>query len=37
MLLPVSEGGFNFKTTNINDLLKVYGLKSMSDTAPSGK
>lgn len=30
MLLPVSEGGINLKTTDINDLLKVYGLKSMA-------
>jgi regulator of protease activity HflC (stomatin/prohibitin superfamily) len=29
-LLPVSEGGINLKTTDINDLLKVYGLQSMA-------
>ncbi len=44
MLLPVSEGGINLKTTDINDLLRVYGLRSMSKTAtgkpaaaPTGK
>jgi len=29
-LLPVSEGGINLKTTDINDLLKVYGLQGMA-------
>ena len=29
-LLPVSEGGINLKTTDINDLLKVYGLKGIA-------
>lgn len=33
-LLPVSEGGINLKTTDINDLLKIYGLKSMAQKAP---
>ncbi|MDF1536375.1 MAG: SPFH domain-containing protein [bacterium] len=32
-LLPVSEGGINLKTTDINDLLKVYGLQSMAKRA----
>ena len=29
-LLPVSEGGVNLKTTDINDLLEVYGIRSMA-------
>ncbi len=33
-LLPVSEGGINLKTTDINDLLKVYGLQNMARKAP---
>jgi regulator of protease activity HflC (stomatin/prohibitin superfamily) len=33
LLLPVSEGGVNLKTTDINDLLKVYGVKSLSSGA----
>jgi len=33
-LLPISEGGINLKTTDINDLLKVYGLQNMSRKAP---
>jgi regulator of protease activity HflC (stomatin/prohibitin superfamily) len=32
-LLPVSEGGINLKTTDINDLLKVYGLKGMAQSS----
>jgi regulator of protease activity HflC (stomatin/prohibitin superfamily) len=32
-LLPISEGGINLKTTDINDLLKVYGLQSMAQRA----
>jgi regulator of protease activity HflC (stomatin/prohibitin superfamily) len=32
-LLPISEGGINLKTTDINDLLKVYGLQSMARAA----
>jgi regulator of protease activity HflC (stomatin/prohibitin superfamily) len=34
-LLPVSEGGINLKTTDINDLLKVYGLQNMARRAPA--
>jgi regulator of protease activity HflC (stomatin/prohibitin superfamily) len=34
-LLPVSEGGINLKTTDINDLLKVYGLKGMAQKTPA--
>lgn len=29
-LLPVSEGGMNLKTTNINDLIGTMGIKKMS-------
>jgi len=29
-LLPVSEGGMNLKTTNINDLITTMGVKSLS-------
>jgi hypothetical protein len=29
-LLPVSEGGINLKTADINDLLKVYGLQGIA-------
>lgn len=32
LLLPVSEGGMNLKTTNINQLIETYGLKSLSGT-----
>jgi regulator of protease activity HflC (stomatin/prohibitin superfamily) len=31
MLLPVSEGGMNLKTTNINELIDTYGIKAMSE------
>ncbi len=30
-LLPVSEGGMNLKTTNINDLINAMGIKHLSD------
>lgn len=30
ILLPVSEGGMNLKTTDINDLIDVMGVKAMS-------
>lgn len=30
ILLPVSEGGMNLKTTNINDLINTVGVKSLS-------
>jgi regulator of protease activity HflC (stomatin/prohibitin superfamily) len=30
ILLPMSEGGMNLKTTNINDLINVLGVKSLS-------
>jgi len=29
VVLPVSEGGMNLKTTNINDLIKIMGMKSL--------
>jgi hypothetical protein len=29
-LLPVSEGGMNLKTTDINRLIKTLGVKSLS-------
>ncbi|MCB2180544.1 MAG: prohibitin family protein [Desulfobulbaceae bacterium] len=31
MLLPVSEGGMNLKTTNINGLIETLGVKALSD------
>jgi len=31
MLLPVSEGGMNLKTTDINRLIETLGVKSLSD------
>ncbi len=30
ILLPVSEGGMNLKTTNINDLINTMGIKKLS-------
>jgi hypothetical protein len=30
LLLPVSEGGMNLKTTDINALLNTMGVKSLS-------
>ena len=30
-LLPVSEGGMNLKTTNINDLINTMGIRKLSD------
>lgn len=35
ILLPVSEGGMNLKTTNINDLISTMGVKALA--APAGK
>ncbi len=37
VLLPVSEGGMNLKTTDINALLNTMGLKSMANKAAMGK
>lgn len=31
-LLPVSEGGMNLKTTNINGLIETMGVKALSET-----
>lgn len=36
ILLPVSEGGMNLKTTNINDLINTVGLKNLSSQQPLG-
>ena len=30
ILLPLSAGGMNLKTTNVNDLINVYGIKALS-------
>ena len=30
ILLPVSEGGMNLKTTNINKIIDTMGLRSLS-------
>jgi hypothetical protein len=30
ILLPVSEGGMNLKTTNINELIQTMGVKSLA-------
>jgi len=32
MLLPVSEGGMNLKTTDINQLIQTMGIKSLSSS-----
>ena len=34
MLLPVSEGGLNLKTTDINQLINTMGLKSLAQKQP---
>jgi hypothetical protein len=31
MLLPVSEGGLNLKTTDINQLIGAMGVKAMAE------
>ena len=31
VLLPVSEGGMNLKTTDINQLINTIGLKNLSE------
>lgn len=28
-LLPLSNGGIDLKTTNVNDLLRLYGIKAL--------
>jgi hypothetical protein len=30
MLVPVSEGGMNLKTTDINRLIETFGIKALS-------
>ena len=30
VLLPVSEGGMNLKTTDINGLIQMLGIKALS-------
>jgi hypothetical protein len=30
MLLPVSEGGMNLKTTDVNKLIEMMGIKALS-------
>jgi hypothetical protein len=30
ILLPVSEGGMNLKTTNMNELIQTMGVKSLA-------
>jgi regulator of protease activity HflC (stomatin/prohibitin superfamily) len=37
MLLPVSEGGMNLKTTDINRLIETMGIKSLSGGTGAGK
>jgi regulator of protease activity HflC (stomatin/prohibitin superfamily) len=37
MLLPVSEGGMNLKTTDVNRLIETMGIKSLSGGAGAGK
>ncbi len=37
MLLPVSEGGMNLKTTDINQLINTMGVKSLSKGAQAAK
>ncbi|MDX9752973.1 MAG: prohibitin family protein [bacterium] len=35
MLLPISEGGMNLQTTNINGLIETLGIKSLSNQPPT--
>ena len=37
ILLPMSEGGMNLKTTNINELIDVMGVKSLGKPQPKKK
>ncbi|NCO52942.1 MAG: prohibitin family protein, partial [Deltaproteobacteria bacterium] len=34
ILLPVSEGGMNLKTTNINELINTMGVKALAAPKP---
>ncbi|MFZ1984663.1 MAG: SPFH domain-containing protein [Desulfatitalea sp.] len=37
LLLPISEGGMNLKTTDINQLINTMGIKSLSGGKGAGK
>ena len=37
MLLPVSEGGMNLKTTDINQLIQTMGVKSLAGRSKKTK
>ena len=37
MLLPMSEGGMNLKTTDINKLIELMGIKALAAPAPAEK
>ena len=35
MLLPISEGGMNLKTTNMNSLIETLGVKALAEEVAS--
>ncbi len=37
LLLPVSEGGMNLKTTDINRLIETMGVKRLSESPAQTK
>jgi regulator of protease activity HflC (stomatin/prohibitin superfamily) len=37
MLLPVSEGGMNLKTTDINQLIQTLGVRALPEAGKSGR
>ena len=37
VLLPMSEGGMNLKTTDINKLIELMGIKALAAPAPAEK
>jgi len=37
VLLPISEGGMNLKTTDVNDLVKTLGIRSMAEKKSAEK
>lgn len=37
LLLPVSEGGMNLKTTDVNKLIEIMGIKAMSSSEKEKK
>lgn len=37
LLLPVSKGGMNLKTTDVNRLIKIMGIKAMSSSEKEKK